>query len=109
MRGPGTFEMGRFITLFWPSLFDSQRNIASAGAGGRYADHLLTSSGPSRVLLSLPATAESCATRTRSSGSSMSTGRLTSTPVKKLPEIRSGEKSKLTGTDASSGWSARLS
>ena len=28
------------------------------------------------------------------------------TPVKRLPEMRSGEKSKLTGTEANSGWSA---
>ena len=41
--------------------------------------------------------------RTRSSGSSKSAGSATIIPVKWLPEIRSGEKSKLTGTDASSG------
>ena len=37
-----------FSTLFWPSLSASQWNSRSAGAGGKYADHRLTSSGPIR-------------------------------------------------------------
>ena len=60
--------MFRLSTLFWPSLLDSQRNSDSTGAGGMYAAHRATNSGPTSWWPSLASVAAARACRTRSSG-----------------------------------------
>jgi hypothetical protein len=102
-RGPGTLEIGGSTLFRCPVGQPAEQR--SAGAGG-YADQRLTSTGPIRWCVSLASTAASCTACTRASGSSSSIGTTIMTPEKRLPEIRSLEKSKLTGTDANSGWSA---
>src|SRR5208283_4993225 len=108
-RGPGTLEMGKFTSLRLASRLDRHRYHGGDRAGGRYATHDSSTVGPSSRMSSLAIAVATDVSRTRSNGSSMCTGSDRFMALNSLPESRPGEVSRLVGTDAMIGWSARPS